>query len=245
MIRRSSPGRAAPRRLALRTLALVLVLALGATACGGTDSEPTLTDERPPPPTPAAAPAPAPAVEPPPAAPTTTAVPLSQTTEPTIPVTVPPRSTRTVSLSPRRPCRTCRCRLSSTTPRSPCCRPSSSRPRRRQPPAPTTAPAWEPVTILTSKDEVNSILPVYDAPNGTRLAFPDGDVWSYTYRRNRLVTRLLQGSQGDEWVQVELPVRPNGANGWVRAEHFNCPLSATTSSSTSRTAAWRSTRVTT
>ena len=35
------------------------------------------------------------------------------------------------------------------------------------------------------------------------------------------MARVLQGAEGDEWVQVELPVRPNGARGWVRAEHFN------------------------
>ena len=85
---------------------------------------------------------------------------------------------------------------------------------------PSAAPAWAPVTVLVSNDDFNGIVPVYDAPNGTRLAFPDGDVWSYTYRRNRLVARVLQGAQGDEWVEVELPVRPNGARGWVRAENF-------------------------
>ena len=47
MIRRFSPGRAAPRRFAIRTLALVLVLALVAAACGGADTEPSLSDERP------------------------------------------------------------------------------------------------------------------------------------------------------------------------------------------------------
>ena len=222
MIRRSSPGRAAPRRLALRTLALVLVLALGATACGGTDSEPSLTAERPPPPS-----SPAPAAEPTaPAVPepepsTTTAVPLSRTTEPTIPVTVPPEVDEDGVALPTTTLPDVPLPAEFDDPEISVLPPEQLPPPPPPAAAPTTAPAWEPVTILTSKDEVNSILPVYDAPNGTRLAFPDGDVWSYTYRRNRLVTRLLQGSQGDEWVQVELPVRPNGANGWVRAEHFN------------------------
>ena len=68
---------------------------------------------------------------------------------------------------------------------------------------------------------MNGVVPVYDAPGGNRLSFRDGEVWSYTYRRNRLVVRVLEGFQGDEWAQVELPVRPNGSRGWVRTQHFN------------------------
>ena len=227
MIRRSSPRRAVPRRSALRVLALVLVLALAATACGGTEAGPTLTAERPPAPTsttPAATTTPAPPVELPPAAPTTTAVPLSRTTEATILVTAPPPAPGDEGGAPVLP--------PPYLPDVPL--PDEMEnpgltvlpPEELPPPpppttAPTTAPAWAPVSILTSKEDVNSIIPVYDAPNGTRLAFPDGDLWSYTYRRNRLVARVLQGAEGDEWVQVELPVRPNGARGWVRAEHFN------------------------
>ena len=226
MIRRSSPGRAAPRRPMVRALALVLVLALAAAACGGSDSEPSLTAERPPPPT-SPAPAQAPAEAPPPPAvqvpepSTTTAVPLSRTTEPTVLVTVPPEVDETGLALPPPLLPDVPLPDEFDDPESTVLPPEQLPPPPPPTAAPATAPAWEPVTILTSKDEVNSILPVYDAPNGTRLAFPDGDVWSYTFRRNRLVTRLLQGSQDDEWVQVELPVRPNGANGWVRAEHFN------------------------
>ena len=77
------------------------------------------------------------------------------------------------------------------------------------------------MTILVAKDNVNGIVPVYDAPGGNRLSFRDGEVWSYTFRGNRLVARVLQGSQGDDWAQIELPVRPNGSRGWVRTENFN------------------------
>ena len=226
MIRRSSPGRAAPRRPVVRALALALVVALSATACGGADSAPTLTAERPPPPT-SPAPAPAPPEAPPPPAvqepepSTTTAVPLSRTTEPTVPVTVPTEVGEDGVALPPPLLPDVPLPDEFADPESTVLPPEQLPPPPPPTAAPTTAPSWEPVTILTSKDDVNSILPVYDAPNGTRLAFPDGDVWSYTFRRNRLVTRLLQGSQGDEWVQVELPVRPNGASGWVRAEHFN------------------------
>ena len=68
---------------------------------------------------------------------------------------------------------------------------------------------------------MNGVIPAYDSPDGVRLSFGDGELWSYTFRGNRLVVRVIQGSEGDEWVEVELPVRPNGARGWVRAENFN------------------------
>ena len=219
MIRRSSPDRAAPRRPVFRALAPILAATLLAAACGG-GNDPSLTSERPePPPTTQATAAPDPPSEPP----TTTAVPLSRTTEPTILVTAPPGAQATDEAG---------------VPIAPPLLPDVPLPEEMTNPdltvledealpppppplePPPTAPAWEPVTVLVSNDGFNAIVPVYDSPNGTRLAFPDGDVWSYTYRRNRLVARVLQGTQGDEWVQVELPVRPNGARGWVRTENF-------------------------
>ncbi len=77
------------------------------------------------------------------------------------------------------------------------------------------------MTVLIAKEDVNGIVPIYDAPAGLPLRFRDGDVWSYTFRGNRLVVRVLQGSEGDEWALVELPVRPNGSRGWIRTENFN------------------------
>ena len=80
---------------------------------------------------------------------------------------------------------------------------------------------WEPATILISKEGVNEIVPVYDAPGGNRLTFPDGELWSYTYRGNRLVVRVTEGTASDEWVQAELPIRPNGVRGWIRTDEFS------------------------
>ncbi len=77
------------------------------------------------------------------------------------------------------------------------------------------------MTVLVAKDDVNGVIPVYDAPDGRRLSFPDGELWSYTFRGNRLVVRVTQGSRGDAWVQAELPVRPSGVRGWVRTENFD------------------------
>ncbi|MCY4630514.1 MAG: L,D-transpeptidase [bacterium] len=99
--------------------------------------------------------------------------------------------------------------------------PDPPSPPSAQPLPPPETPSWSPVTVLVSKDTVNGIIPVYDAPGGDRLSFRDGEVWSYTFRGNRLVVRVLRGTQGDEWAQVELPVRPNGSRGWIRTDNFN------------------------
>ena len=89
------------------------------------------------------------------------------------------------------------------------------------PPPPGEPPSWQPLNILVARDDVNGVIPVYDAPGGTRLSFRDGELWSYTFRGNRLVVRVTQGSRGDEWVQAELPMRPSGIRGWIRTENFN------------------------
>ena len=215
MIRRSSSGRVAPRRPMFRALALILAVAFFATACGGAESEPSLTSERPEtPPTTAAA------LLLDPGSSTTAAVPLSRTTEQTILVTAPPGAEGTEPGVPPPLLPDVPLPDEMTNPAL------TELPADQLPPPPPplepppAAPAWEPVTVLVANDDFNGILPVYDSPNGTRLAFPDGDVWSYTFRRNRLVARVLQGTQGDEWAEVALPVRPNGVRGWVRVENF-------------------------
>lgn len=42
-----------------------------------------------------------------------------------------------------------------------------------------------------------------------------------TYFGNQLAFRVVDGEEGDEWVQVLLPTRPNNTLGWVNTEGFN------------------------
>ena len=212
MIRRSSSGRAVSRQPVFRTLALVLAVAFFAAACGGADTEPSLTAERPETP---------PAVDTPPGSSSTTVVPLSRTTEPTILVTMPPGEDEFGLAIPPPLLPDVPLPDEMSNPDLTVLPPEALPPPPPPLASPSAVPVWEPATILIAKEDVNRIIPVYDAPGGTRLAFPDGDVWSYTFERNRLVVRLTQGSLGDEWVEVELGVRPNGVRGWVRAGDFN------------------------
>ena len=92
---------------------------------------------------------------------------------------------------------------------------------------PLAAPERQPAQILVAKPDLREIIPVFDAADGTQLSFRDGPLWSYTYRGNPLVVRVTQGSEGDEWVEAELPMRsrdansPGGVRGWLRTENFN------------------------
>ena len=81
---------------------------------------------------------------------------------------------------------------------------------------------WEPATILTFEGSADEIVPVYDSPEGERLTFQDGDQPSAAWFSHPLplVVRVVQGSEGDEWAEVELPVRPNGSRGWIRTAGF-------------------------
>ena len=204
-------GAVSPRRSVIRVLGLLLGVALFAATCSGGDA-PSLTADRPPTPT-----DPAPES---PAAPDDAAAPTSQTTEFRIPATVPGEEGSDPNvpppLLPDVPLPE-----EMANPDLTVLPPEELPPPPPPLPPPTSAPAWEPVTVLISNEDVNGVIPVYDAPDGTRLAFPDGELWSYTFRGNRLVARVTQGSQGDEWVQADLPVRPNGVRGWIRTENFN------------------------
>ena len=218
------------RGYAGRVSALVVAAALLAASCGG-GAEPTLTAQRPQPParsgTPstavvsqepsapssAASPAPEPTVPP---ATEVTPPPAREVTPPLAPeVTVPPATEVTVPLAPE-------VTVSPATEPTVPTTPTEAPPPAPAPPVtPPAAPPWQPVTVLIARDDVNGVIPVYDAPDGSRLSFPDGELWSYTFRGNRLVVRVTQGSQGDEWVQAELPVRPSGVRGWIRTENFD------------------------
>ena len=81
---------------------------------------------------------------------------------------------------------------------------------------------WEPATILTFEGAADEIVPVYDAPDGERVTFRDADQPSAAWFGVPLplVVRVVQGSEGDEWAEVELPVRPNGSRGWIRTDGF-------------------------
>ncbi len=82
----------------------------------------------------------------------------------------------------------------------------------------TTAPA-DVSYIATAKDTVTT-LPVYDSPGAPAPARTFDNPWLYDPTvPTSTVTQvfLVEQQRNDGWVQVLLPVRPNGSTGWIKA----------------------------
>jgi len=74
-----------------------------------------------------------------------------------------------------------------------------------------------------------SILPVYDEPEGPARSLvytrPDRSTLPYplvdpSFFGNDLVLRVVDGIDGDEWLQVQAPIRPALRHVWVQASDF-------------------------
>ena len=87
----------------------------------------------------------------------------------------------------------------------------------------------DPFDCADSIEDFDAV--IYES--GTRypydVSLSDLILWRYTYdplqssteQGNPLVLRVVQGMPGDEWVEVELPMRPNGMRGWIRPDGFD------------------------
>lgn len=92
---------------------------------------------------------------------------------------------------------------------------------------PTPADPWETV-VITAEPDTGLVHPaddefryieLYDGPDGEAVSF-DQVVLNPTWFGSPLTLMVTEGSVGDEWVEVQLPVRPNGSTAWVRTDGF-------------------------
>jgi lipoprotein-anchoring transpeptidase ErfK/SrfK len=85
---------------------------------------------------------------------------------------------------------------------------------------------WE-VAVLTAKD-TTGVVPTFDSPDGTEV-FYEIPVANPTYFGNTLSLLVIDGEEGDDWVEVQLPVRPAETTAaeqpevfaWVQTEYFD------------------------
>jgi lipoprotein-anchoring transpeptidase ErfK/SrfK len=81
-------------------------------------------------------------------------------------------------------------------------------------PSSTAAPAIEPGDIVATS--IVESLKVYDEPGATSATRTLGP-WSY-YGQPLTLLGIDTSNVGDEeWIEVKLPVEPNGSTGWIRA----------------------------
>lgn len=86
--------------------------------------------------------------------------------------------------------------------------------------APTTTVAQDPhlTLIATAKGHVTNLV-AFDEPDGERVALPFLVPNPHQFG-GPLTLMVVDGQPGDEWLQVQLPVRPNEQVGWVDASDY-------------------------
>lgn len=86
------------------------------------------------------------------------------------------------------------------------------------PPTTTTIPHPNETLTATARPSVSSLV-AYDAPNGDPVALPFHVPNPHQFG-GPLTLMVTEGSKGDPWLKVQLPVRPNGQEAWIPAEDY-------------------------
>ncbi len=91
------------------------------------------------------------------------------------------------------------------------------------------AAATETTTSTIAPDEFRTWI-VTALPSTTHLVAydePDGDIIPFEFLvpnphqfGGPMTLMVTEGQPGDDWVQVQLPIRPNGQTGWVQSELY-------------------------
>lgn len=85
-------------------------------------------------------------------------------------------------------------------------------------PEPTIPPDPFRTWIATAEDHVLG-LTAYAEPAGAPIVLPFYVPNPHQFG-GPLTLRVTEGEPGDEWVRVQLPIRPNGQEGWIRTADY-------------------------
>lgn len=89
----------------------------------------------------------------------------------------------------------------------------------RTTPVSTTA-APDPFETLIATARISTpYLVAYEEPDGLPLALPFRVPNPHQFG-GALTLMVLEGDRDDEWIKVQLPIRPNGSTGWVPASDY-------------------------
>ena len=86
---------------------------------------------------------------------------------------------------------------------------------------PTTTIAPDPFRtwIATAHDDVPHLV-AYDEPNGTPIGLPFLVPNPHQFG-GPLTLMVTDGQPGDDWLRVQLPIRPNGQEAWIDASDYD------------------------
>ncbi len=100
--------------------------------------------------------------------------------------------------------------------------PTTVAPRTTTTAAPTTTSTIPPdpnrTWIATAKDHVTSLAPAV-APEGDAFEMPWLQPNPHQFG-TPLTLMVTRGEPGDQWVKVQLPIRPNGQEAWVSTDDY-------------------------
>ena len=82
----------------------------------------------------------------------------------------------------------------------------------------TTVPDPYRTLIATARD-ATPYLTAYDGPDGLPIALPFGVSNPHQFG-GPLTLMVTEGDLGDDWVKVQLPIRPNGTEAWVPTSDY-------------------------
>ena len=92
------------------------------------------------------------------------------------------------------------------------------------------------VTVLVASGNEQRRVPIYESPGGAEISLPDGGLWYRSYYGGPLVMEVVEGTQSDAWVRVEVAARrrapdgtcqvvspcyQNGTVGWVENRGYD------------------------
>lgn len=83
----------------------------------------------------------------------------------------------------------------------------------------TIAPHPNRTWVATARDHVTTLTPSIE-PDGELFAMPWNQPNPHQFG-TPLTLQVTEGQLGDDWVKVQLPIRPNGQEAWVSTEDYD------------------------
>jgi lipoprotein-anchoring transpeptidase ErfK/SrfK len=97
---------------------------------------------------------------------------------------------------------------------------SIAAPRTTSSVAPTTTTIPDPYrTLIATARDATSYLTAYDGPDGLPIALPFRVSNPHQFE-GPLTLMVTEGDLGDDWVKVQLPIRPNETEAWIPASDY-------------------------
>lgn len=83
----------------------------------------------------------------------------------------------------------------------------------------TTIPNPNETLVATARPSIESLV-AYEEPDGERITLPFRVPNPHQFG-GPLTLMVTEGARDDDWLKVQLPIRPNGTEGWIQAKDYH------------------------